>query len=1204
MGVMPKGFKMFKSLETCGSLPAAVVRRARIVAICASLFLLSISPVAAADDARCLVSFDSARLDVCAGRLFPAREEVRHLGDLEAFRDAGVRVVKFEGPIFAHQRAALEALGAEILEYAPFYAYIVRMPAALDERVAGIDGVLWTGPFLPVWKVDVNIATELAERSIVEQAGLTQLVVSLHRGVEAEAVLGSLAGASGLAALSTEAAGSRQRIVFEFARPRLSQAVAALAAHESVASVGLRWPPALMNSQAGWLHQSGVGPVNPERPVFDQGIFGCGQVLAVLDSGLHTPHCSFEDTGMTPVFTSCNLGAGCPAVSPDFTHRKVGVYYGWSGGASPGDSVGHGTHVTGSAIGNDHAAPVDCAGLTTPGGITNLDGTAPGAKLVFQELGATFQYITAGGNIYHAADVAFSNGARIHSNSWGFRYCRNPPGSNTCVPGCTTPYDASSQDADEVAWDNPELLILAAAGNDGANSCGPGADVGTFANAKSVFTIGSNNRGANGNNMSGFSTRGPASDRRTKPEVTAQGGPVFSAQTNSACGSVGLQGTSMATPTAAGLAGLVREYLARGFYPTGAEDPANVIPNPTGALIRAMMINGAVEITGTGANPPAPNQDQGWGRVHLDNVLYFAGDSRQLWIHEDPGVSTGGVVANTIDAQAGQPLVVTLVWHDFPAMPSANPHIVNELRLEVETPGGVVWTQKLSPGGGLANADPFQDTTATDYDDRNTVHRITLPAPATGPYLVRVTGINVPQGPQAFALVVTGTLGTGPLPLDVNPVLLDFGGVPVGQVSSNGAVTLTNINAADVDVDSISPAAAPFQITADTTCATPPFTLIPGETCELVYNFSPTAQGTLSQDFDIVEPGGNSVGQFTLEGTGTGVPELTISPDPVDFGVRRVNDFSSLDVTFSSTGAAAVDVQIMDAPAAPFFFFGLGTCPPLPFTLQPGDNCTRSYAFEPSADGMFSQQIDVGSTDPNPNNFTLQGEGVHAVINIDPSDIDFGLVAVGSQAVAGITVSNAGAMFDIDVFNPAMSPLPPEFDIQPGTCAPFPFTLAPGQDCELEVIFTPAAPGAVLETNELTHDASDGSAGYMLQGLGIDGPWLTIDPVPLDFGAHLVGQVSASAVTIANIGNAPLDLTSVTSAPAPFDEAGGTCLPLPVSLNPGDDCTLEFTFEPAAPGGFVHPMAIDSNDPASPHGFELRGDGVANPVFDDRFEGP
>lgn len=1190
---------MFKSIETW-DVP-------RTMAVFVSLFLFSLSPVAAADNPRCLVSFDSARLDVCANRLIPAHEEVRHLGEVDAFRDSGVRVVKFDGPIFPNQRAALETLGAEILGYAPFNAYIVRMSATLDERVAGIDGVLWTGPFLPVWKVDVNIVTDLAEGNIVDQAGLTQLVVSLHRGVEAERVLEPLAAVSGLVPVVSEIAGGRQRIVFEFARPQLAHAVTALAMEESVAAVGLRWPPQFMNSQAGWLHQSGVNTPSPERPIFDQGIFGCGQILAVLDSGLHTPHCSFEDTGMAHVFTSCNLGAGCPAVSPDFTHRKVGVYYGWSGGPTPGDSHGHGTHVTGSAVGNNHAAPVDCATLTTPGGVTNLDGTAPGAKLVFQELGASFQYINAGGNIYHAAEVAFGNGARIHSNSWGFRYCRNPPGSNTCVPGCTTPYDVRSQDADEVVWDNPELLILAASGNDGTTSCGPGADVGTFSNAKSVLTIGSNARGGGGNNMSGFSTRGPASDRRTKPDITAQGASIVSSATNTACSTATSSGTSMATPTAAGLAGLVREYLARGFYPSGTENPADAIPNPSGSLIRAMMINGAVEITGTGANPPAPNQDQGWGRAHLDNVLYFAGDSRPLWFEDNAvGLDAGDVVTHTVNAQAGEPLVVALVWHDFPATVGANPHIVNQLRLEVETPSGDVWTQKLPAGGGLGNADPFQDVSTADYDDLNTVHRITLPLPATDDYEIRVMGVNVPQGPQPYALVVTGALqgpGTG---LDVSPALRDLGSVPVGQTSAPGLVTLTNTSAADVDIASIDAATAPFQeVIAGTTCVLPPFTLIPGGTCVLEYEFSPTAVGTVSQDLTIVDGGGTTVGQFTLEGTGIDVPELTITPDPVDFGVQRVNDFSALDVTFTNTGTAPLDVVIMDAPGAPFFFFGLGTCPALPFTLQPGDDCTRNYAFEPSADGVFSQQIDVASTDPNPNNFTLLGEGVHAVIDIDPSLINFGPVALGTQAVAGITVSNAGAMFDIDVFNPAMSPLQPEFDIQPGTCAPFPFTLAPGQDCELEVSFTPSAPGPAIEINELVHDASDGSTDYTLQGLGIDGPWLVIDPLSLDFGAHLVGQASApAAITYANIGNAPLDITAVTPAPAPFDEAGGTCLPLPVLLNPGDDCTLEFTFEPPAPGGFAHPMAIDSNDPNSPHGFELRGDGVVNPVFDDRFEEP
>ena len=73
----------------------------------------------------------------------------------------------------------------------------------------------------------------------------------------------------------------------------------------------------------------------------------------------------------------------------------------------------------------------------------------------------------------------------------------------------------------------------------------------------------------------------------------------------------------MATSTAAGLAALVREYLQRGFYPTGQRVAANAIPNPSGALIKAILISGAATMNGAGADA-APGQSQGFGRILLD----------------------------------------------------------------------------------------------------------------------------------------------------------------------------------------------------------------------------------------------------------------------------------------------------------------------------------------------------------------------------------------------------------------------------------------------------------------------------------------------------------------------------------------------------------------------------------------------------------
>lgn len=58
-------------------------------------------------------------------------------------------------------------------------------------------------------------------------------------------------------------------------------------------------------------------------------------------------------------------------------------------------------------------------------------------------------------------------------------------------------------------------------------------------------------------------------------------------------GLLSLQGTSMATPLTAGHAALVRQYFEEGYYPTGVKGEGKSITNPSAALIKAILMNGA-----------------------------------------------------------------------------------------------------------------------------------------------------------------------------------------------------------------------------------------------------------------------------------------------------------------------------------------------------------------------------------------------------------------------------------------------------------------------------------------------------------------------------------------------------------------------------------------------------------------------------------
>ena len=152
---------------------------------------------------------------------------------------------------------------------------------------------------------------------------------------------------------------------------------------------------------------------------------------------------------------------------------------------------------------------------------------APGAKLVFQEIGDGFEYLNdRGGTLWNLADVAFQNGARIHSNSWGGA-CYDQLG--TCVPGCTMPYDSFARDADlgDVVPSRP--LVVTAAGNGGA-FCPPPISVGTPSNAKNVLTVGIGRaRAGGGDAFVVYRARARCTTGGSTPTVAAQGESTVSA---------------------------------------------------------------------------------------------------------------------------------------------------------------------------------------------------------------------------------------------------------------------------------------------------------------------------------------------------------------------------------------------------------------------------------------------------------------------------------------------------------------------------------------------------------------------------------------------------------------------------------------------------------------------------------------------------
>lgn len=448
--------------------------------------------------------------------------------------------------------------------------------------------------------------------------------------------------------------------------------------------------------------------------VWNNNLQGQGQVIGVADTGIDT-------------------GKNDSTMHKDLQGRLKTIFT--SGSSTGGDTNGHGTHVAGSIVGN---------GTMSNG---QVKGIAPQAQLVFQAVG------DSGGQIYLPADLgtlfsqAYTAGARIHSDSWG-------TGQNT--------YDSTAQSVDRFMWNNNDMTILFAAGNDGDANRDGQTDYNSLSSpstAKNAITVGAteNNRPDLGdlsneiNKVAFFSSRGNTSDGRIKPDVVAPGANVLSTKSSLAQGTGPynnaywyMSGTSMATPITAGAVALIRQFYT---------EKLGITPKPS--LLKATLINGAQDL-GYGY----PSRDQGWGRANL-NSLFPAAPNSVKFDNESVPLATGQTKEYSYNVSSSStPLKISLVWTDYPGSTAASKALVNDLDLIVTGPDGIVY-----------NGNDFISPFNSSADRLNNVENVILKTPSTGNYKITVKGYNVPSGPQKYSLVVSGAVAEGtvttPIPTPV-----------------------------------------------------------------------------------------------------------------------------------------------------------------------------------------------------------------------------------------------------------------------------------------------------------------------------------------------------------------------------------------------------------------------------------------------------
>ena len=536
------------------------------------------------------------------------------------------RLVQFVGPVQPEWKKQAELAGAELLEYIPDYAFIARLQPQAEAALQGLPVVRWVGPLQPAFKLSTELDPWVGGG---KGEAPPELRVRLYAGEDAGAAAQALAALGGqVKTRSDTPLGARLTVRLP------ASALAAAAALSGVAWIEPVYPYKLANDAA-----RGIMGVHMAWSRVS-GLYGAGQIVAVADTGL--------DTGNTST------------LSDDFEGR-LAVAYALGRPNDWSDDNGHGTHVAGSVLGNGALSGSNPAGHSYN---SSFAGVAPEASLVFQSVAASDGSLSGiPADLNNLFQPPYSDGARVHTNSWG------APTGGTQQQPTWGGYTMESRAADEFAWNHRQMTILFAAGNSGVDADNNGVvdpdSIASPGTAKNVITVGASESfrlsgGYNmpastacwtwcdcwpndyralplssdplsnsGAGMAAFSSRGPTDDGRIKPDLVAPGTNILSARSHDGAAGTGWGaydshyiyngGTSMSTPLVAGAAALVRDWY----------NDRRGVANPSSALIKATLINGAVSLapgqygTGTTQEVPSalPNNVTGWGRVHLANAV-------------------------------------------------------------------------------------------------------------------------------------------------------------------------------------------------------------------------------------------------------------------------------------------------------------------------------------------------------------------------------------------------------------------------------------------------------------------------------------------------------------------------------------------------------------------------------------------------------
>jgi len=273
---------------------------------------------------------------------------------------------------------------------------------------------------------------------------------------------------------------------------------------------------------------------------------------------------------------------------------------------------------------------------------------------------------------------------------------------------------------DNLVAQNPQMLHVFSSGNSGLETSENGmySGIAGFANITGNFKMSKNTLlvGAMDelNQVTDFSSKGPAYDGRIKPELVGYS----------------FEGTSNTAAMVSGAANLVQEAYEN---ETGSL--------PVASLLKAVLINAADDI-----GPEGPDFSSGYGGLNAKKAVDIVKDGSFI----NDVISTNQTKTFIIEIpENAKNLKITLAWTDPAANVNDNVALINDLDLKLTSPTSeetLPWVLNAD-----ANANTLQNLATRGVDGLNNIEQIGLETIAPGSYTISVTG-NTLVSDQTFSL--------------------------------------------------------------------------------------------------------------------------------------------------------------------------------------------------------------------------------------------------------------------------------------------------------------------------------------------------------------------------------------------------------------------------------------------------------------------